>query len=232
MIKSFFSKILQSKPDDSGKIDDPLVLYVRKLLTPKSINNCLKINLENITFTVIDTETTGLDKKKDKILSIAGVKIKKFRIVNIYNVFVDAGVPIPEESKKFHGIDDEHLKDKPKLVEIFPDFLKFLKDTVIVGHHIKFDVEMINVELEKNYGVKLPNYIIDTGHLYNFLTNTEEKVSLDYLMKEFHVKCEDRHSALGDAIATAEVFIKLISKFGNKLSTLDDLYQNKLLKRI
>jgi len=232
MIKSFFSKILQSKPDDSGKIDDPLVLYVRKLLTPKSINNCLKINLENITFTVIDTETTGLDKKKDKILSIAGVKIKKFRIVNIYNVFVDAGVSIPEESKKFHGIDDEHLKDKPKLVEIFPDFLKFLKDTVIVGHHIKFDVEMINVELEKNYGVKLPNYIIDTGHLYNFLTNTEEKVSLDYLMKEFHVKCEDRHSALGDAIATAEVFIKLISKFGNKLSTLDDLYQNKLLKRI
>ncbi len=232
MIKTFFNKILQSKSEQSSTVNDPLVLYVKKLLTPVDLNNCLKLKIEDIIFTVIDTETTGLNKKQDKILSIAAVKVKKFKIVNIYNVFVDAGVPIPEESKKFHGIDNEHLKDKPKLIEIFPDFLRFLKNTIIVGHHIRFDVEMINIELEKMYGVKLPNYLIDTGQLYNFLTNTEEKVSLDFLMQEFHVKCEDRHSALGDAISTAEVFIKLISKFGNKLSSLEDLYQNKLLKKI
>jgi len=232
MIKTFFSKILQNKSEISTHINDPLVVYVRKLLSQNNINKCLNYRLEDITFAVIDTETTGLNKKEDKILSIAAVKIKKIKIVDIYNVFVDAGIAIPEESKKFHGIDNEHLKDKPKLIEIFPDFLKFLKNTIIVGHHIRFDVGMINIELEKIYGAKLPNYTIDTGQLYNFLTDTEEKASLDYLMKEFHVKCEDRHSALGDAIATAEVFIKIISKFGNKIRLLDDLYQNKLLKRI
>jgi DNA polymerase III epsilon subunit family exonuclease len=232
MIKTFFSKILQNKSEISTYINDPLVVYVRKLLSQNNINKCLNYKLEDITFAVIDTETTGLNKKEDKILSIAAVKIKKIKIVDIYNVFVDAGITIPEESKKFHGIDNEHLKDKPKLIEIFPDFLKFLKNTIIVGHHIRFDVGMINIELEKIYGAKLPNYTIDTGQLYNFLTDTEEKASLDYLMKEFHVKCEDRHSALGDAIATAEVFIKIISKFGNKIRLLDDLYQNKLLKRI
>ena len=228
MIKNFFKKFsnISAKQDFSS---DPVVCYVQRLLSKLNDSLLLRKNLNEITFTIIDTETTGLDKKKDKILSIAAVKIKNLKINDIYNVFVDAGVKIPEESKQFHGIDDKHLKNKPKINEILPDFINFLNDSVIVGHHIKFDMEMLNKEVENFFQAKISNYQIDTGILYNFLTDTEEKVSLDYLMDKYNVKCKDRHSALGDAIATAEVFIKLLSKFGSRFHSLEDLSQNNLL---
>ncbi len=227
MIKNIFSKILSNKPISINS--DPIVYFVHKTLSSYDKTKLLTIPIKSATFSVIDTETTGLDLKEDKILSIAAVKIKNLKIYDIYNTFLEIDSKIPEESKKFHGIDDENLKDKPKIKEIFPDFINFIKNSVIVGHHIKFDTEMINRELKRFYNIKLPNYQIDTGMLFNFLTDGEGNTSLDALMERFHVKCEDRHSALGDAIATAEVFIKILSKFGSRFKTFEDLQGNKLL---
>ena len=234
MIKSFFNRILTSKTDKEQNQNDPVVLYVKRLISSNNPGNNLKKKLEETTFTIIDTETTGLDEKRDKILSIAAVKVKNIRIIDIYNVFIDAGVKIPAESVKFHGILDKDLKNKPKIYEILPDFIRFLNNSIIVGHHIKFDVKMLNKDIFSYFNVKLNNYLIDTGHLYNFVSNNEGNVSLDFLMEKYNVKCEEenRHSAIGDAIATAEVFIKILNILKDKLKYIEDFYHNGLILKV
>ncbi len=234
MIKNFLNKILIQKNSSKSNPQDPVAFYVQKIIASNSPEANLPLTINEATFTVIDTETTGLDKKKDDILSIAAVKVKNIKIIDIYNVFVDAGVKIPEESIKFHGILDKDLKNKPKINEILPDFIRFIGNSIIIGHHIKFDIEMINKYINKYFSVKLNNFLIDTGQLYNFISSNEGNVSLDFLMEFYNVKCEEenRHSAIGDAIATAEVFIKIITNFKDKFKTIDDFYHNSLIKKV
>ncbi len=229
MIKKFLNLFNDKPPQEI--IEDPIVWYVQNLCKKTKNRDYLNKKIYEAKYIVIDTETTGINSKKDAILSIAAIKIKNFRIVNIYNTFIDAGTKIPEESKKFHNIEDYHLKDKPKIDEILPDLIKFIgPDAVIVGHHIKFDYDIINREIEKHFGTKLFNPTIDTGHIYRYLNKIDDSVSLDTIVEKYLSKVIDRHSALGDALATAEVFIKMIQQLGKSFTTLKDLMGSGLLK--
>ncbi len=228
MIKKFFNFFSENKEKIS---EDPIVRYVQNLCDTTKWNNILNEKIENVKYIVLDTETTGVDKTKDSILSIAAIKIKNFKIVNIYNVFVNPEVKIPEESKKYHRIDDEFLKDKPKIYEIIPDFLKFIgKNAIIVGHHIKFDLDIINREILRYFNSTIKNPIIDTGDIFRFLHKVDKKVSLDEIIQKYLSKCVDRHSALGDALVTGEVFIKMVKELGKSFKTMKDLKENGLLK--
>ncbi len=229
MIKKFFNFFSEKK--ENGNYSDPLVWYVQNLCKKTQNKDFLNKKIEEAKYIVIDTETTGIDPKKDAILSIAAIKVKNFRIVNIYNTFVDAEVKIPEESKKIHHIDDYHLQDKPKIYEIIPDLIKFIgPDAIIVGHHVKFDYDILNRDIEKHFGTRLYNPTIDTGHIYRYLNNIDDSVSLDTIVEKYLSKVIDRHSAFGDALATAEVFIKMIQQLGKSFTTLKDLAGNGLLK--
>ena len=229
MIRKFLNFFNDKQPNQI--IEDPVVRYVQTLCNRTKNKDFLNKTIKEAKYIVIDTETTGIDKSKDAILSIAAIKVKNFRIVNIYNTFIDAEVRIPEESKKFHHIEDYHLKDKPKIYEIIPDLLKFIgQDAVIVGHHVKFDFDLLNREIQKHFHAKLYNPTIDTGNIYRFLNKTDESVSLDKIIDKYLSKVIDRHSALGDALVTAEVFIKMIQQLGKSFNTLKDLMGNGLLK--
>ncbi len=229
MIKKFFNFFSDKNGQDV--VHDPVVWYVQNLCQKTKNKNILNQKIEDSKFVVIDTETTGIDTSKDAILSIAAIKIKKFKIVNIYNTFIDGEVKIPEESKKYHNIEEHHLKGKPKIYEILPDLIKFIgNNAIIVGHHVKFDFDIINRELLKHFGCKLQNYTIDTGNIYRYLNKVEESVSLDEIVNKYLSKVIDRHSAFGDALATAEVFIKMMQQLGKSFTTLKDLMENRLLK--
>ncbi len=229
MIKKFFNFFTDNNVKE--EIHDPVIWYVQNICKKTKNKDYLNKKIEEAKYIVIDTETTGIDPKKDAILSIAAIKIKNFRIVNIYNTFIDAEVEIPEESKKYHNIEQHHLKDKPKIYEIIPDLIKFIgPDAVIVGHHIKFDFEILNREIQKFFNSKLYNPTIDTGNIYRFLNNTDDTVSLDEIIEKYLSKVIDRHSALGDALVTAEVFIKMIQQLGKSFTTLKDLMGNGLIK--
>ncbi len=229
MIKKFFNFFTDNNVKE--EIHDPVIWYVQNICKKTKNKDYLNKKIEEAKYIVIDTETTGIDPKKDAILSIAAIKIKNFRIVNIYNTFIDAEVEIPEESKKYHHIEQHHLKDKPKIYEIIPDLIKFIgPDAVIVGHHIKFDFEILNREIQKYFNSKLYNPTIDTGNIYRFLNKTDDTVSLDEIIEKYLSKVIDRHSALGDALVTAEVFIKMIQQLGKSFTTLKDLMGNGLIK--
>jgi len=213
--------LLNKKPDN-----DPIVNYVVNLCNSYNKKNFMDISLYDAEFSIVDTETTGIDIATAKIVNIAAVKIKNFKIIDYYNTFINPGIKINEDSIKWHGITDEIVKDKPYVVEVLPEFLKFIKNSVIVGHHIKFDMDMISKEMLETYKCAINQKYLDTMFIYTRgVIKRDDHVGLDYLLDLYKVKCIGRHTALGDAMATAEVFNKMIMQIFGEFKKVGDLFE-------
>lgn len=215
---------LFGKKHVENKTKDPIALYVHKLCENAKNNSILDEKIEDAVFSVVDTETTGLDLSSARVINIAAVKVQNFKIVDFYNTFINPEVPIPSESIKWHNITDEMVRDKPKVEEVLPDFLNFIGSSVIVGHHINFDIKMINKELTNSFGCQLHNTWLDTMLIYSqAIIKKDERYTLDDLFEVYNVKCNGRHTALGDSLATAEVFTKMIFQANDHYSTVREL---------
>lgn len=218
MIDRFFSKRVIKKDTD------PISNYILDICKNYKKSQNLSSSPFDVEFAVIDTETTGLEINTAKIINVAAVKIKNFQIVDFYDTFIDPGIPIPKDSMKWHHITDEMVKNKPSFVEIIPEFLSFLGNSFIVGHHITFDMTMINKEMKEVFACELDSYLIDTMFVYSRgILGVEDHLGLDHLFKVYKVSCSGRHTALGDALATAEVFNKMITGSIKQFKTVGDL---------
>lgn len=177
-----------------------------------------KTPIRELRFVVLDTETTGLDYKQDKILSLAALPIQDFQVqvVNRFEAFFYQDNYQPDESVKVHGIMGEHLKSGEDEREILSDFLTYLKDAIIVGHHIGFDVATINQALKNHFGFQLKNKHLDTAWLgkrvENPFTQGFKPKPLDELCKEYQIDLGERHTAAGDTFITALLFLKLMGR--------------------
>jgi DNA polymerase III subunit epsilon len=177
---------------------------------PKKFNDR---KLAQETFCIIDTETTGLEVRSgDKIISFAGVKVKSFKLLDaIFDQLIDPERDVPSSSSKIHGIYQKDIVGKPKIREIEHDISNFISNCTIVGHNIQFDqdfVETIIPYSELALKFKL-NPILDTFSLAISLFPDLESHELSDLCKTFKIKPEIRHTALGDSIMTANLFVIL-----------------------
>ncbi|MGD9824929.1 3'-5' exonuclease [Desulfobacter sp.] len=182
------------------------------------------MRLKDIVYTVFDTETTGLDTRNDQIISIGGVRIVNGRILcgEKFNQLIDPKINIPLESEKFHGINDEMVKGKPDIKEVLPLFYKFSKDTVLVAHNAAFDMKMFSMK-EAQTGIKFDNPVLDTLLLALIVYPMHEKHNMAAIASFAGVDIVGRHTAIGDASATAGIFLKLIPLLAKKgIHTLND----------
>ncbi len=182
---------------------------------------------EQSDFVVLDTETTGFDYNKDRILCIGALHLKdsKIHINNSFEIFVNQS-HYNAESATIHGI----LKNEPivKLseYEALKAFLSYVGNSVLVAHHTKFDLTMINKALERHGLPSLKNKSLDTVFLYKKsllrspLIERKEDYSLDELADKFNISKKDRHTALGDAYITALLFLKILKKMKEKSGPL------------
>jgi DNA polymerase-3 subunit epsilon len=166
-------------------------------------------------FVVFDTETTGLDVRRDVILSIGAVAINGNSIVvkDYLELFLDQNV-FKTESVPIHGILKEGKEEKQTERDAVSQFLDYIKDAILVGHHVRFDIKMINTALQRMGLGKLKNRSMDTDLMYQKFKGlqAEQRVSLDELCRVFKVPKSDRHTAVGDAFITALVFLRLKNK--------------------
>ncbi len=172
----------------------------------------LNQSLENLIFSVFDTETTGLEPEGgDEILSIAAVRIVNTQIIHqdIFEELVDPKRDIPLDSYKIHGINYDMVEGKPDIETILPLFKIYTYDTVLVGHNIAFDMKMLRVK-EKITQTEFTNPVLDTLLLSALLNPMEVYHDLESIADRMGVSIIGRHTALGDAISTAEIFLKLI----------------------
>jgi DNA polymerase-3 subunit epsilon len=185
----------------------------------------LNSKLTSLTYSVIDTETTGLDPEGgDEIIAIGAVRIVKNRIIyeDRFEQLINPERDIPFESYKIHGIESNMVTDKPTIDDVLPDFKRYISNSVIVGHDVGFDLKMIKMQ-EKRTGVVLANPVLDTLLLSAMLHPIHKQHNIESIAKRLGVNIIGRHTALGDAVAAAEIFLKLLPILqGKGIITLKD----------
>jgi len=169
-------------------------------------------SLDLLSYTVFDTETTGLNPSKgDEIISIGAIRIINCNLLNEENFdqLIDPRRSLPFESTQIHGIKPEMLHNQPYIEKVLPLFHKFSEDTILVAHNAAFDMRMLQVKEEKT-GVKFVNPVLDTLLLSSVVHPVQKDHNLEAIAERLGVSIVGRHTALGDAIATGEIFLKLI----------------------
>ncbi|WP_243612017.1 3'-5' exonuclease [Shimia aestuarii] len=169
--------------------------------------------IQSLTYVVFDTETTGLLPHKDEIVQIGAVRVVNGRIVpgEEINQLVNPGMPIPPASTKVHHVTNAMVADAPLIDTAASDFHKFAGGAVIVAHNAPFDMAFLKRH-GKRLGLAWDHPIIDTVLLSAVLFGASETHTLDALCDRLGVTIPPhlRHTALGDAQATAEVLCKMI----------------------
>lgn len=165
---------------------------------------------------VFDTETTGLNPKKDEILSIGAVKLKGNKILmsQKFELFVKPTHEINEQSIKIHQIRNIDLENGCEAREAITQFLHFIGSRPLVGYYLEFDIKMINKYVKPWLGINLPNPQIEVSGLYHdkkikFIPDGVIDLRFDVMMKELGLPIFGKHDALNDAVMTAMMYIKL-----------------------
>jgi DNA polymerase III subunit epsilon len=168
--------------------------------------------LADLSYTVFDTETTGLDPSKgDEIIQIGATRIVngKLRRQECFEQLVDPQRTIPAASIPLHGIEPAMVAGQPTIDAVLPAFHAFAHDTVLVGHNAAFDMRFFELKEERT-GVRFDQPVLDTLLLSALVHPQQESHQLEAIAERFDVAVLGRHTALGDAMVTAEVFLKLL----------------------
>jgi DNA polymerase-3 subunit epsilon len=168
--------------------------------------------LADLSFTVFDTETTGLNPSEgDQIIQIGALRIVagKLRRQDCFEQLVDPQRSVPAAGVAIHGIQPEMVQGQPTLDVVLPAFHAFAADTVLVAHNAAFDLRFLQLA-ESRTGVVFDQPVLDTLLLSAVIHPQQESHRLEAIAERLGVPVLGRHTALGDALVTAEVFLKML----------------------
>lgn len=170
-------------------------------------------------YVAFDTETTGLNPKKDEILSIGAVKIKGNKILTsqTFEVYIKNSIEIDAKSIEIHHIRPADLLDAKRVDEALKEFLFFIGSRPLVGYYLEFDVKMVNRYLKLKLGITLPNRMIELSELYydkeiKFIPDGNVDLRFETILKRCNIPNMGTHNAVNDAVMSAMIFLKLSSK--------------------
>jgi DNA polymerase-3 subunit epsilon len=174
--------------------------------------------LTDLTYTVFDTETTGLNPSQgDEIIQMGATRIVNGKLLSqeCFDQLVDPQRSIPAATIPIHGIEPHMVAGKPTIAQVLPSFHGFAQDTVLVAHNAAFDMRFLQLK-EKSTGVVFDQPVLDTLLLSAVVHPNQESHRLEAIAERFNVTVMGRHTAMGDAMVTAEVFLKLIPLLAEK----------------
>lgn len=168
--------------------------------------------LATLNYTVFDTETTGLDPSGgDEIVSVGAVRIVNGRLLEheVFEQLVDPRRPMAPEASRITGIDTAMLANQPTIDKVLPAFRTFCEDTVLVAHNAAFDMRFLHLK-EAATGVRFTQPVLDTLLLSAVVHPEFGAHGLEAIAERLGVSPIGRHTAVGDAIMTGEVFLRMI----------------------
>jgi DNA polymerase-3 subunit epsilon len=174
--------------------------------------------LTDLSYTVFDTETTGLNPSQgDEIIQVGAARIVNNKLLRqeSFEQLVDPKRAIPAAGIPIHGIRPEMVVGQPTIDQVLPAFHAFAQDTVLVAHNAAFDMRFLQLKQELT-GVVFDHPVLDTLLLSALVHPNQDSHRLEALAERFNVTIVGRHTALGDAMVTAEAFLKLIPLLAEK----------------
>jgi DNA polymerase-3 subunit epsilon len=203
----------------------------KDLITQRSLDE-LGTPLSEVTFCVLDFETTGGNRHKDMITEIGAVKIKGGQPLGTFQTLVNPGQAIPPEITVITGITEAMTFRAPRIETVLPALLEFIGEAVVVGHNVAFDVGFLNAALERSGRPRLDHRPVDTLSLARRLVRDEvPNCRLATLADRFRLSHQPSHRALDDALATADLLHYLIERAASMgVLGLDDLLQLPRMK--
>ncbi len=170
-------------------------------------------SIRDTVFVVTDTETTGTSRDADRIIELAAVKVQGGKIIDTFSHLINPRRSVPRFITELTGISTGMVFNQPTAAEVLPKYLAFLGEGVLVAHNLNFDLGFLNSELMRN-GLSPPaNPTLCTLRLARRLLPGLRSKGLSSLIEFFGLHVKNRHRALGDAEATAEVLIRFLSRF-------------------
>lgn len=184
------------------------------------------MNLNEIRFACLDTETTGLSPESGgKICEIAVSVSQGRRVVDEFSTLLNPGLPMSPEVIAIHGITNEMVKDAPSFADVLPRLLGLLDNCVIVAHNADFDVSFLRAEFAA-CGMRFPPYpVVDTLKLAR-KSGKFERNRLGLIAEELGISCQGWHRAMADTKMAEQIFyyfLTILSKEG--VTTLEQLNQ-------
>ena len=174
--------------------------------------------LVDLVYTVFDTETTGLNPSEgDEIIQIGATRVLNGKLIKqeSFEQLVDPCRPIPAASIPIHGIQPEMVQGQPTIEQVLPAFHAFANETVLVAHNAAFDMRFLQLKEERT-GLRFDHAVLDTLLLSAVVHPNQESHRLEAIAERFEINVIGRHTALGDAMVTAEVLIRLIPLLAEK----------------
>ena len=229
---------VSSLPDDEGAIlifppvelarHRPGVEFDLELhdVPPAAAPLSLDVPLDELPTVVLDTETTGLDARNDRVVSVGAVCAHGTRLFKsrMLDALVDPGVPIPALSTTFHGITDDMIRGAAPFPEAWADLERLARNRVVIGHNVPFDLTILREECARHGRPWEPPVFIDTLRLATLLNPSLKDFELETLAGLYQVDQHGRHTALGDAMVTAELWFRMVPRLQQQgFATLGDL---------
>jgi DNA polymerase-3 subunit epsilon len=168
--------------------------------------------LSDLAYTVFDTETTGLEPSRgDEIIQIGAVRVVNNRLLRqeVFNQLVDPEIPLKPESIPIHGITEDMVRGQPNIDVVLPAFHEFCEETVLIAHNAAFDMRFLQLKEERT-GIRFTQPVLDTLLLSAVIHPNQESHKLEVILERLGIHIDKRHNALEDALATGEVFLKMI----------------------
>jgi DNA polymerase III epsilon subunit family exonuclease len=173
--------------------------------------------LNECDFVVFDTETTGAKAGHSRMTEIGAYRVSGGKIVDEFQTLVNPEMPIPAHITQLTGISDSMAARAPLFADVAPDLLNFFGDSVLVAHNADFDMAFLNYEIRRVYGErKLINHNLCTVRLSRKLLPNIQNYKLHTVAEYFSIQICNRHRAAGDALATAQIFVRLLQKLNEK----------------
>ena len=181
--------------------------------------------LSEITFCVVDLETTGGSPADSEITEVGAVKVRRGEVQGTFQTLVNPGRPVPAFIRLLTGLSDEMLAAAPGIESVLPAWLEFARDSVLVAHNARFDISFLNTALTRLGYAAMPNRVVDTASLARkTLAGEVPNNKLATLARYLRCSHLPTHRAYADALATTDVLHHLIERAsGWGVTTLEDL---------
>ncbi|WP_043964290.1 exonuclease domain-containing protein [Anoxybacillus thermarum] len=200
--------------------------WIRKMMKEaKKHTYSLETPLSDVTFILLDTETTGFSPQGgDEIFSLAALKTKKGEAFDLYCSHFRPKRPIPEHVVALTGITNDDVVCAPSLEEEIHHILSFLNGSILIGYHIQHDVAFLNEFLSRNYRIVLQQTAIEMRRIMECIYH-HSFPTLDDALLFYHLSTVDRHTAKGDVMSLFEIWKRVFADLQRlKIDTLHDLY--------